>query len=298
MKKQITNILIAATLLSPALLTGCKNDELKALNSVEKDRFIVKTEKSAIRDLEETILIVGSVKAKDEATLYPRVAGKLRRNILKEGDSVEKDQTVATIERDEVGVKFEPAPVPSTLNGIVGRIYQDVGANVTPQTPIALIVDQKEVKVKVDIPERYVSRIKTGQTAHLKVEAFPDKVFTGKIYKISPVIDSASRSAPIEILADNPKNQLQSGMFAKVEIVVGKKSDAISVSAGSIVEDEDGKAFLFVPQNGMAAKRSVKIGVRTLDYVEIAQGLKSGDEIINSGLYGLDNGSKIKINNN
>ena len=81
------------------------------------DTFPVKTVPAQRRDLEETILLVGSIKAKYEATLFSRVPGKLKENLLKEGEAVSKGQAVALVERDEVGVRFEPAPVPSTSGG-------------------------------------------------------------------------------------------------------------------------------------------------------------------------------------
>src|SRR3989339_557717 len=68
------------------LTAGCRNKEVEAFNNLEKDRFLVKTEKAQVRNLEEYILLTGSVKALDEATLYPRISGKLLKNLLKESD--------------------------------------------------------------------------------------------------------------------------------------------------------------------------------------------------------------------
>ena len=112
MKKN--KILILTLGLAAAAAAGCRHKEAEALSALEKDRFLVKTEKAAVRDLEEYILLTGSVKAMDEATLYPRAPGKLLKNLLREGDAVARDQAVALVERDEPGVVYEPAPVPST----------------------------------------------------------------------------------------------------------------------------------------------------------------------------------------
>ena len=293
--KRIHFTLLAAALVLP--LAGCRNSERADLNSLEKDRFLVKVEKALPRDLDEEILLTGSAKAKDEAVLYPRVTGKLLKNLLNEGDPVTKDQTVALIERDEVGVVFEPAPVPSTLTGVVGRIYQDVGANLTMQTPIALIVSQQEVRVRVDLPERYLGRVYIGQPATVSVEAFPNRSFSGKVYKISPVIDSASRSVPIEVLVNNMQNMLKSGMFTQVKLIVGSAPGALSVPLSS-VQEANGVSYVFVPVNGIAAKRIVTVGIKTMDYAQIKTGLHNGDQIISYGLYGLKDGCKLEISQN
>src|SRR3989339_1819956 len=209
------NIKILILLAMAAAAAGCKNKELEAFNNLEIDRFLVTVEKAQFRNIKDYLILVGSVKALDEAVLYPRVSGKLLKNLVTEGERVKKDQSVAFIERDEVGAVYEPAPVPSTLNGVIGRMYQDTGANVTPQTPIALVVNQSRVRVLVDVPERYVGKVFQGQSAAIKVDAFPDRRFNGKVYRVSPVVDSRSRNTMIEVLVENDEGRLKSGMFAE-----------------------------------------------------------------------------------
>jgi multidrug efflux pump subunit AcrA (membrane-fusion protein) len=294
MKNLNTRIFILALAAAAFSAAGCKDKDLEAFNSMEKDRFLVKTEKSQVKDIEDYITLVGSVKAMDEAVLYPRVAGKLLRNLLTEGDAVKKDQAVALVERDEPGVVYEPAPVPSTLNGVIGRIYQDSGANVTAQTPIALVVSQEQVRVVVDVPERYVGKVFAGQSANIKVDAFPDARFQAKVYRVSPVIDTQTRSAVIELLADNSGGRLKSGMFSEVRLVVGARAGAVAVPSSAILGENE-KNYVFLPVNGLAVRRDVKAGIANEDFTQISSGLKAGEEIITFGLYGLKDGSKIKV---
>ncbi len=287
-----TKIVILTAL--AALAAGCRNKELEAFNAIEKDRFLVKTEKTQARDIEDYLTLVGSVKAMDEATLYPRVAGKLLKNLVTEGDKVTKDQAVALVERDEPGVVYEPAPVPSTLNGVIGRVYQDSGANVTPQTPIALVVSQDRVRVVIDVPERYVGKVFLGQAARIKVDAYPDSAFYGKVYRVSPVVNTQTRSAAVEILTDNSSGRLKSGMFSEIKLVTGSRSGALSVPAAAIV-DEDGKTYVFTAAGGNAARRAVKTGITDGNYTQVVSGLRNGEEVVTFGLYGLKDGSKIKV---
>ncbi|MDA8242778.1 MAG: efflux RND transporter periplasmic adaptor subunit [Elusimicrobia bacterium] len=294
MKNLKIGLLILAA--AAALAAGCRNKDADALNSLEKDRFLVKTEKAQVRSLEEYILLTGSVKALDEATLFPRTSGKLLRNLLKEGDPVKKDETVALIERDEVGVVYEPAPVPSTLTGVIGRIYQDTGASVNPQTPIAMVVDQSKVRVAVDVPEKYIGKVFQGQTARIKVDAFPDRYFTGSVYRVSPVVDSHSRNTVVEVLVDNADGRLKSGMFAEARLIVASRGAALSVPSAAVVT-EDGRDYVFVPAaGGVASRVPVRVGIRTADYAQI-NGVKDGADVITFGLYGLKDGSKIKVQN-
>ncbi|MFA6583046.1 MAG: efflux RND transporter periplasmic adaptor subunit [Elusimicrobiaceae bacterium] len=283
---------ISATLIAAQ---GCSNGNGSPLKSLENDTFMVKVGSATYQTIENNIILPGSVKAWQEAIIYPRAAGKLKENILSEGDVVKKDQNIAFVERDEVGVVHKPMVVPSTIDGEIGRIYQDVGANVTTQTPIALVVDQQKVRVQINVPERYVGLLYKGQTAQIQIAAYPNKKFRGTIYKISPVVDPDTRATLAEILVDNKNGQLKTGMFGEVALALNKKTDAIVIPSDAMIT-ENGNYFVFKPgKDGRAVMIPIKTGITTENYVEITSGAKAGEEIITFGLYGLKNGSKIKI---
>ena len=247
------------------------------------------------RDLRHKLITSGSIKALEEAIIYPRINGKLQKNILKEGDSVKKDQTISLIDRDEVGAKYEPVVVPSTLSGVVAKIYRDPGENVTTQTPIALVVNQSILRIKVDVPERYVGEIYKGQVANLTVDAYPDKKFEAKLDIISPVVDSLSRSVAVEFKATNTKNLLKSGMFTRVDISLKEVKNVLSVSKKSVFEDEDGKYYVLVPSEDskIAVRKDIEVKFKNNNYWQIA-GLREGSKILQF-VYGIKDGSKIEI---
>lgn len=267
------------------------------LDGVAKDVFLVKQETVQKRTLKHELLMSGSIKALEEATLFPRVNGKLLKNVLREGDAVKKNQTVSLIERDEVGAVYEPVVVPSTITGVVGRVYLDPGANVTVSTPVALVVNQEKVRVAVDIPERYIGEIYKGQPATLRVDALPGKEFEAKLTIISPVVDSTSRAVAVEFYADNTKGLLKSGMFAKVDITLSEKTNAVSVSKQSVYTDEEtNEAYVFVPSadGKTAVRRNVKTGFINSNHLEVSEGLSAGEQVL-TFTYGLKDGSKIEL---
>ncbi|WP_424245739.1 multidrug efflux pump subunit AcrA (membrane-fusion protein) [Elusimicrobium posterum] len=274
--------------------SGTGNNKNKEIDNLEKDRFRVKTETVSKRDLKNELLVSGSMKALEEAVLYPRSEGKLLRNVLKEGDKVSRNQTVSLVERDEVGAVYEPVVVPSTINGVVGRVYLDSGANVTRTTPIAFVVNQSKVRILLDIPERYSGRIYKGQPATFTVESLPGETFEAKVNVISPVVDNLSRSVAIELLADNGKERLKSGMFAKANIALSEKKNALSVHSVNIFADDNGVDYVLVPNDGVAQRRDVTLGFTDANYTEITKGLKEGDEVINF-VFGIKDGSKIAV---
>ena len=294
--KTLNYALVALVIVILAVVFLRRDPSQKVLGDVPMDVFIVQSEKVQNRDLTKQLLMSGSIKAQEEATLYPRVSGKLLRNLLHEGDPVKRNQTVSLIERDEVGAVYEPVVVPSTITGVVGRIYLDPGENVTTGTPVALVVTQSTVRIEVDIPERYIGSLYKGQPAVLNVDALPEQDFEATLNILSPVVDSMSRAVEVEFKADNPKGLLKSGMFAKVNILLDEKADAPSVSKKSVYTDADGQDYVFVPSpDGKTAKRqNVTTGFENNDYVEITEGLAAGEEIL-SFAYGVKDGSKIEI---
>ncbi|MDD5657962.1 MAG: efflux RND transporter periplasmic adaptor subunit [Elusimicrobia bacterium] len=281
-----------ALILGLAALAACACRK-QADSGARLDTFPVRVAAVERRDVEESIILVGGIKAKSEAVLFSRVPGKLKENLLREGDSLRKGQAVALVERDEVGVRFEPAPVPSTLDGTVARLYLDRGAHVTPETPIALVVDQSEVIVRADVPERYAGRVALGQAARVRVDAYPGREFSGRIWRVSPVVDPATRSSVIEARLDNVSGRLRSGMFGELTLVTGRHARVASVPKEAL--SEEGGAAVFVVKDGRASRRRVKVGLRGDAYVEILEGVQPGEQAVVFGLYGLRDGSPVEI---
>jgi multidrug efflux pump subunit AcrA (membrane-fusion protein) len=271
-----------------AAACGRKTEETAKL-----DAFPVRTAEVKRGDIEDVLTVVGSLKARDEATLFSRIDGKLVDNLVREGDPIKKDQPVALVQKDEVGVKYEPAPVPSTLDGIVGRVYLDRGSDVTLNTPIALVVDASTVRARADVPERYAGRVKLGQDVRVEVEAYPGRIFRGVVSKESPVVDTETRSAPIEVNLDNADGRLHSGMFAKMTIVVARRSGAVTIPKVAITEG--GAPSVYAIKNGKASKRELKLGLINDVQAEVLSGLEPGEQVAVFGLYGLKDGSVVEV---
>ncbi len=286
-----------ALLLSAVLLTaacGGRNEE--GLNNIAADSFAITADTAARRDITQDLLLNGNIKAWEEATIFPRVEGKLTENVLKEGDAVKRNQTIALIERDEVGAVYEPVVVPSTITGVIGKTYLDPGASVTKSTPVALVVNQEFIRIIVEVPERYLGKLKLNQKASFTVEAYDNKTFDAEIYKISPVVDVASRAVTVELKAQNKDGLLKSGMFAKVQLIFEEQKNALSVLATNIQTDEAGQSTVFVinPDGQSVAQTPVQVGLKGNMYEEITSGLAEGQQIANI-VFGLKDGSKITL---
>src|SRR3989338_2131902 len=147
MIKKILVCLISMLIISG----GCKSKRgEEPVKQKGKTIPIIKWKIVEAKDMKERLSFVGDITGEDEATVYSKVPGKLLEKKVREGDTVKKGDTIATVNRDEVGYTFEPAPVLSPLDGLIGRIYLDRGDNVTPSIPIARVVLMDSVRLKIN----------------------------------------------------------------------------------------------------------------------------------------------------
>lgn len=272
-------------------ISGCQKKEIFKAEALEK--IPVKVRMTELKDIYRTLEYVGTIKAEEEAVVYPKVSGKIIEKVKEDGSNVEKGDTLFYIDRDETGLKFEKAPVESPLDGVVGRIYVDIGANVTPQTPVALIVYMDKVRIGLNIPEKYTSQVLIGQNADITVDAYKEK-FKGVVTKISPVLDMDTRSAPVEIAVKNKAHLLKSGMFARVSLIIDE-SKAVPIVLKEAIMCKAPDAYVYVIEGNKAVLRNVKLGIKQDGYFEVKDGIKEGDSVVIMGQQRLKDGIDVKI---
>lgn len=273
MSRSLLGIVMIAGVVAAA---GC--GEQRA--NVKKDDTIpVKVVVIKPQQFKETIEYVGNIKASDEVFVYPRVSGKVIEKLREEGSLVRKNDPIMFIDRDEVGLKYEKAPVDSPLDGTVGKVLVDLGANVTPQSAVALLVNMEAVKIDLEIPERYLPDIQLEQVAQIRVDGYPKEIFSGAVTQISPIIDVATRAATVQITVPNKEYKLKSGMFARVELIL-RERDNISVVLKEAIMGKEPNQYVYIVENKKAALRKITVGTRQDQYYEIKEGLKNGEAVV------------------
>lgn len=280
---------IIILILTVLWIYGC---EQKIEKDTSEEVIPVKVFRVELKELNETLEYVGDIKAQDEVIVYPKVSGKIIEKVKEDGSPIKKGETIAYIDRDEVGLKFEKAPVESPLNGIVGRVYVDIGTGVSNQTAVALVVDMDKVKIGLDIPEKYLSQVSLEQEARVKVDAYPQEEFLGLVTKISPVVDLATRTVPIEITVSNLEHRLRSGMFAKVRLVIQEHKD-VPVILKEAVMGKEPNLYVYVIEDKKAGLRKITLGLHQGPYYEVKEGLKEGDLVVIIGQQRLYDGAKV-----
>ncbi|MDD5495987.1 MAG: efflux RND transporter periplasmic adaptor subunit [Candidatus Omnitrophica bacterium] len=288
MNKRIYMLFVVLVALS---LAGCGKEASR--KKEERNAIPVKVMKIKNEDVKVLLEYVGNIVGQDEAQVYPKVSGKIIEKVKDEGNAVTKGEAIAYVDRDEVGLKFEKAPIESPLTGVIGRVYVDIGSSVGTQTSVALVTDIDKVEIDLNIPERYLPSVSEGQDAEITVDAYPRDKFIGKVTMISPVCDLQTRAAPVQITIENKDHRLQSGMFAKVKLILDEHKGVPTVLKEAIL----GKApdtYAYVIKDNKASLKKVKLGIRQGPYYEVKEGLVEGDTVVVMGQQRLREGSLVQ----
>ncbi|MFL6280311.1 MAG: efflux RND transporter periplasmic adaptor subunit [Vicinamibacterales bacterium] len=230
---------------------------------------------------------------------------------------------------EELKINLANTTIASPVDGFVAKRFLDPGAAVSPNVPVALLVDIRTVRMVANLVEKDMKRVSVGSHANIDVDAFPGETFDGRVSRVAPVFDPSTRTAEIEIEVPNPGFRLKPGMYARVQLTVASKADAIMVPSNALVR-LDGKPGVFTVQGRsgggtadvgratpsdskpqadakgigssgagdgdktMTAKFvPVETGIRDGDAVEIVAGVRDGMRVITTGVGALKDGDRV-----
>jgi len=302
MKKKLLLFIFCSLLFALCFLLfyGCgqKKKETKIPETLEK-KALVKIAKVKISKIEETIPLVGDIYGQREVKVYTKVSGKLTKKIKNEGELVKEDEVVALIDRNEPALNFAQAEVKSPIAGMITKYFVDLGDEVFPAQPmpgqpLLTIAEIDKVKVEVYLSEKDTGKVKKEQKVRILVDAYPEKIFWGKVSEIAPQINSLTRKLKVDVEVSNEEHLLKSGMFARVEIITNEYENILVVPLKAVLDKEKEKVVFVVKEN-KAKMVPVETGVNDEENIEIKKGLSLGEKVIVEGNYGLTEGTEIEI---
>jgi len=209
-------------------------------------------------------------------------------------DLARAQDTQSQARLDELRFALQNTVITSPVNGFVARRAADAGAFVSANAPIVDVVDISRVRLVVNIIEKDLRQIGAGNAARVEVDAFPGESFAGRIARVSPVLDPATRTASVEIEIPNTQYRLKPGMYARVGIVIDSHPNAIVVPTNAVV-DINGTRGVYLAVNNVAQFRPVKTGIENNTRTEILDGVVDGDRVVTTGAPALRNGDPIVL---
>lgn len=209
------------------------------------------------------------------------------RNLVQEA---ERSRAVLDLQRK----KLRDTTVYAPFDGAVKDRQVATGTYVQPNSPLLTLVKVNPIRLRLEIPERMAPWIRNGQTADVMMEAFGDRRFVGKIWRISPTVDQSKRTFIVEALIENPAGELKPGSYAKARLATTKRETVLVVPIKA-VNYVLGANRAYVVRNDVIDAREVKLGDRYETEVEILEGVKEGEVVATNQLNRLDTGVKVRV---
>ncbi|MGH8740018.1 MAG: efflux RND transporter periplasmic adaptor subunit [Burkholderiales bacterium] len=251
-------------------------------------------------ELDASILRAELAKARSDLTLA-RANHERAAALATRGMSTQRalDEARAALQAAEAGqalaqARLQKATLKAPLSGVVGLRAVSVGAYVTPGERIVELADVDPVKVDFRVQELALSELRRGQPIRVTVDALPGKSFEGEIDAIDPIVDVAGRAIRLRARIPNPRGELSPGLFARVQIVVERRENALLVPESAVFA-EGAKRFVYRVVEGRAVLTGVQLGQRRPGQVEIRKGLGRDDVVVTAGHQQIRDGSRLEV---
>ena len=200
--------------------------------------------------------------------------------------------TISAIEKR--GEALNTVPVTAPGEGVVTKLGAREGMFVKPDMEIVTIADLGRIWVLVDVYEHQIDWLAEGQSAEIRVPAYPGRVWEGQVEYIYPELDPKSRTLRVRLAFDNPDGLLKANMFADVAIYGGPKRGVLAVPAEAVIETGRRSSVVLSLGDGRFQPVDVVTGMRGNGMVEILSGLKSGAQVVISGQFLIDSESSLQ----
>jgi RND family efflux transporter MFP subunit len=210
-------------------------------------------------------------------------------------DLARAQNTQSTARLDELRINLANTIIVSPVDGFVARRAVDPGAFVGQNAPVVDVVDIGRVRLVANVIEKDLKQMQTGDETHVEVDAFPGEMFMGRIARVAPVLDPATRTAPIEIEIPNPGFRLKPGMYARVTVTTDERKEALVVPANAVVDTGGRRGVFLTAENSTVSFRPVTVGIEEGTQIEILDGLSEGDRVVTTGAAGLRDGDRVML---
>ncbi len=294
-------LIVTAGIVALVLLTRDKGGQQRRPGELAdaQTTFSVKTQVTKVETLHDYVKTNGEIEAVNSIEVFPDMDGKVSEVFVSLGSPVKKGEIIAKIDPSEPGSKYSLSPVYAPISGSIVSTPTTTGSTITTTDAVTTIGDISNLQITADIPERFIAALHTGLKADISLEAYPGIIFKATVSRVSPVVDSTSRTKEIILTFDKHDSRINAGMFAKVILYTKNYSGYITIPEDSVVTKDD-KEYAFVAKDdNTVSQRAVTLGESVDDQVQVLSGIKAGEKVVVEGMMVLADGSKINdITNN
>ena len=285
-------------LLYPEYTGTLKKIYVEEGQEVKKGKLLAQIDDAGLKNQLEQLQIQAAL----SKTTYERTQRLWDQNI---GAEMQLLQAKATYESQlksiaQLKKQLQRTRILAPFTGTIDEIVANTGANLLPgQTPVMRIVDLKKMYTEASVPERYLSQIKKGTTATVKIPML-DREYSTTVRQTGNFINPNNRSFRVETPLPNPDEMIKPNLSCKLKINDYTNPEALMIPLRIIKENAIGKKYIFklTPDGKDQVYRTeqvfVKLGKKSTDKVEILEGIQAGDLLVDEGATIVENNQRVK----
>ncbi|HJU89853.1 MAG TPA: efflux RND transporter periplasmic adaptor subunit, partial [Gemmatimonadaceae bacterium] len=183
---------------------------------------------------------------------------------------------------DLLTLRVVRSTVRAPFAGVVGRRMVSLGDYVTTASRLVALQTFDPQRAVFQVPERYADRLGLDQRVGFRVAALPGREFQGIVDFVDPVVQLPARTITVKARVDNPRRELQAGMFIEARLATGMRPEAVVIPEDAVLSLQSSRVVWVVTDN-KAARREVTLGVRTPGFVEVTSGVNAGEQVVVGG---------------
>jgi membrane fusion protein, multidrug efflux system len=220
-------------------------------------------------------------------------------------DSAEASYRQAQASVDQYSAVIARKTIRAAFNGVAGIRQVNLGQYLKEGDPVVALQAFDPIYANFSLPQQDIAKLEVGMKVEVKVDAFGNQIFTGKITAINSMVDQATRNVQVQATLPNSDYKLRPGMFTKVSVLMNESKSVVAIPATAIHYAPYGNSIFIVSEmkdpQGKAYKgvreQFVRVGQTRGDLTAVDAGLNAGEEIVTSGVFRLRNAAPILINN-
>ncbi len=253
----------------------------------------------------------------------------LARIEMERAEALRQSRTISAAEFDTASAKFKEAEaqvenirsliarktITAPFSGRAGIRKVNVGSYVAAGDEVVAVQALDTVFLDFALPQQAVSELELGMVVEARVDAYPGKIFAGKLTATSPQLDERTRTVQVQATFSNSEKLLRPGMFARVSVVREEGREVLAVPATAILHAPYGDSvFVIEPASGeksavgggekaaasegyVIRQQIVRTGASRGDFVEVSEGLEEGSRVVSTGVFKLRNAMPVVVDN-
>ncbi len=201
---------------------------------------------------------------------------------------------VARAEQKLLQTRLNYARITAPFSGVVSHRYVEPGDAVAKHTHLLTMIDPQSLITEIRISELLLPHIALGDAAQVRIDALGNERFSGRVLRIHPELDPATRQGVIEVILDPVPKGARAGQFARVTLETARVQRML-IPFSSVRHDRLGAFVYLLGKKNKVQRTPVRGGIRVADRIEILDGLKPGQKVVSRGFLGLADGKQVKV---